>query len=55
MVNDMPLIIFTIGIIGGEEKPDGIPEGEEKQLLTMSEVTVRGITLKHGLPILLFK
>jgi len=30
MVNDMPLIIFTIVNFNGEEKPDGIPEGEEK-------------------------
>jgi hypothetical protein len=30
MVIYMPLIIFTIVNLSGEEKPDGIPEGEEK-------------------------
>jgi hypothetical protein len=33
MVNDMPLIILTIGSIGGEEKPDGVPEGEDKTVI----------------------
>jgi len=29
-VIDMFLIMFTIVNFGGEEKPDGVPEGEEK-------------------------
>jgi hypothetical protein len=55
MVNDMSLIIFTVVHHNGEEKPDGIPEGEEKTVFTKSEVTVRGITLKKELSIIVFK
>jgi hypothetical protein len=33
MVIEMPLIIFTIKYLIGEEKPDGVSRGEEKRVI----------------------
>jgi hypothetical protein len=33
MVIHMSLIIFTVVYLSGEEKPDGVPEGEDKTVI----------------------